>query len=578
MAFIADADHVALRRAGEDPEELVLVASSDSGSLTFPPTLNIPTATFLTRESIATGEPIKMNDYGVHPGAQEDLVAGGVRSMYFVPIKSGDRTLGSISVASDSPNHFDDGHDALIMAFSNEISSLLNSAEQEEKLLKSQESALESERQNTRVHDGLYRVSRIFAEVGDFNDKSTAALEILVNLAGADWATLRTVKDSEPGFHLAAAAGPATIVSPPSAVITESQVINDKAFTEGELTVISDYAAWPGASKFMLDIGMQSLVFLPVKVNERILGVVSIISKEKNGFGQELVKLLASVVDGLGNLLEISILRDKSDVAHKELQRMTEELSRSNQVLEDRVVTRTEELEATRKLAFRGEKLAVIGQLSAGMAHDLRNPLGAIRNATYLLKRELIAKGVFEGNAKLNTCIEIIDNQVNKSNQSITDLMDFAKLKEATLVETNLDVVLEQALETMSKRDDIDLLKNIESNIQPVMADGEQLQRVFVNLANNAQEAMPDGGSLTIAAKNMNGTVQITFSDTGDGISQENLEKIFDPLFTTKVKGTGLGLAVCLEIVEGHGGTISVHRNAEPPGGTTFDVRIPAYS
>ena len=215
-------------------------------------------------------------------------------------------------------------------------------------------------------------------------------------------------------------------------------------------------------------------MFLPVKVNERILGVVSIISKEKNGFGQELVKLLASVVDGLGNLLEISILRDKSDVAHKELQRMTEELSRSNQVLEDRVVTRTEELEATRKLAFRGEKLAVIGQLSAGMAHDLRNPLGAIRNATYLLKRELIAKGVFEGNAKLNTCIEIIDNQVNKSNQSITDLMDFAKLKEATLVETNLDVVLEQALETMSKRDDIDLLKNIESNIQPVMADGER--------------------------------------------------------------------------------------------------------
>jgi len=220
----------------------------------------------------------------------------------------------------------------------------------------------------------------------------------------------------------------------------------------------------------------------------------------------------------------------------------------------------------------------VIGQLSAGMAHDLRNPLGAIRNVTYLLKNELVTKGVFEGNAKLNTCIEIIDNQVNKSNQSITDLMDFAKLKEATLVETNLDVVLAQALETLSQRDDIDLLKNIEPNIQPVMADGEQLQRVFVNLANNAQEAMPDGGSLTIAAKNVNGTVQITFSDTGDGISQENLEKIFDPLFTTKVKGTGMGLAVCLEIVEGHAGTISVHRNAEPPGGTTFDVRIPAYN
>ncbi len=578
LASITDADYVALRRVGEIPDDLELVASSNSGSLKFAATIHIPNATFLTRESFITGERFMINDYGVHPGAQQDLVAGGVQSMYFVPIKSGNRALGSISVASNSPNHFHDNHDGLIRAFSNEILSLLNSAEQEEKLLKSQESALESERQNTRVRDGLYRVSRIFAEVGDFNGKAKAALEILLNLASADWATLRVIKESEPGFHLAAAAGLAATASPPIALIAVDRIAKDKAFTEGALTVIDDYAAWPNATQYMIDIGMESLVFLPITMNERVVGVVSVVSKKKSGFGQKSVDLLASVADGLGNLLEISILQDKSDIAHKESQRLSEELSRSNQILEDGIITRTQELETARQLAFRGEKLAVIGQLSAGMAHDLRNPLGAIRNVTYLLKNELVTKGVFEGNAKLNTCIEIIDNQVNKSNQSITDLMDFAKLKEATLVETNLDVVLAQALETLSQRDDIDLLKNIEPNIQPVMADGEQLQRVFVNLANNAQEAMPDGGSLTIAAKNVNGTVQITFSDTGDGISQENLEKIFDPLFTTKVKGTGMGLAVCLEIVEGHAGTISVHRNAEPPGGTTFDVRIPAYN
>ena len=88
LASIAGADHVALRRVGEVPENLLLVASSDSGSFTFPPTLNIPTTTFLTRESIATGEPIRMNDYGAYPGAREDLEAAGVQSMYFVPIKS----------------------------------------------------------------------------------------------------------------------------------------------------------------------------------------------------------------------------------------------------------------------------------------------------------------------------------------------------------------------------------------------------------------------------------------------------------------------------------------------------------
>ena len=171
----------------------------------------------------------------------------------------------------------------------------------------------------------------------------------------------------------------------------------------------------------------------------------------------------------------------------------------------------------------------MIRQLSAGTAHDLRNPLGAIRNAAYLLKKELINNGIFDGNAKLNNCIQIIDNQINKSNQSIADLMNFAKLKESTLVEANLVQVLEQALETLSKRDDIDFLKYIESDIQPVMADGEQLQRVFLNLANNAQEAMPNGGCLTITAKNVNGAVQITFSDTGDGISQENLDRSLTP-------------------------------------------------
>ena len=88
---------------------------------------------------------------------------------------------------------------------------------------------------------------------------------------------------------------------------------------------------------------------------------------------------------------------------------------------------------------------------------------------------------------------------------------------------------------------------------------------------------MPNGGCLTIAAKNVNGAVRITFSDTGYGISQENLEKIFDPLFTTKLKGTGLGLAVCQKIVEGHGGTISSGRNVGQSAGTTFDARIPEY-
>ena len=108
------------------------------------------------------------------------------------------------------------------------------------------------------------------------------------------------------------------------------------------------------------------------------------------------------------------------------------------------------------------------------------------------------------------------------------------------------------------------------------MADSEQLQRVFLNLANNAQEAMPDGGELTIRAQNTNGHIEVAFTDTGSGISDENLQKIFDPLFTTKRTGTGLGLAVCHEIIVRHGGTINASRNPEPEYGSTFTITMPA--
>ena len=116
----------------------------------------------------------------------------------------------------------------------------------------------------------------------------------------------------------------------------------------------------------------------------------------------------------------------------------------------------------------------------------------------------------------------------------------------------------------------------VANNAQEAMPDGDQLQRVFLNLANNAQEAMPGGGKLTITAENVNSHVEIKFTDTGEGISEENVGKIFDPLFTRKEKGTGLGLAVCQEIVQRHGGTISARPNEEPCGGTIFEVILPA--
>ena len=261
------------------------------------------------------------------------------------------------------------------------------------------------------------------------------------------------------------------------------------------------------------------------------------------------------------------------------------DLEESNRSLEDRVRRRTDDLEKAydelvkaQRQVTTSEKLAAIGQMSAGVAHDLRNPLGAIKNAAYIMEKTL--KGGAKGAAdpKLRTYLDVIQDQVARSDRVINDLLSFARVGAPVLSPTRMNSVIDGALGTFVIRDDVTLLNTVDSDLGTVMADEEQLQRVFLNLANNAQEAMPGGGELTVSGARRDGHVEVSFADTGGGIPKENLDKIFDPLFTTKPEGTGLGLAVCQEIVDKHGGSILVTNNAGPEGGATFVVTLPALS
>jgi signal transduction histidine kinase len=121
--------------------------------------------------------------------------------------------------------------------------------------------------------------------------------------------------------------------------------------------------------------------------------------------------------------------------------------------------------------------------------------------------------------------------------------------------------------------ENVEVLKNLDLDMIETPADGVHLERVFLNLAKNSLEAMPEGGELTITTRRCDGYAEVSFADTGVGIPEENLKKIFDPLFTTKTKGTGLGLAICQEIVSKHKGTIDV--KSRPGKGSTFAVKLP---
>ena len=217
---------------------------------------------------------------------------------------------------------------------------------------------------------------------------------------------------------------------------------------------------------------------------------------------------------------------------------------------------------------LKSEKLAAIGQLAAAVGHEIRNPLGVINNSSYFLNRKL--KDIAD--EKVMKHLKIIERKINSANLIVSDLLGFARKKSPTLKETDLNDVVTSALSSIPISENIKVTTKL-GEVPPMLLDQEQIRRVFINIILNAVQVMPEGGKLTIQTSKHDNSVKITFKDTGTGIPEENLPKLFTPLFSTKAKGVGLGLTICKQIVEGHGGNITVKSKVDK--GSTFTVRLP---
>lgn len=219
---------------------------------------------------------------------------------------------------------------------------------------------------------------------------------------------------------------------------------------------------------------------------------------------------------------------------------------------------------------LKSEKLAVIGQLAASVSHEIRNPLGVIMNACYFLNIKL--KDVAD--EKILKHLRIIEKKVKSANLIISDLLDFARNKPPILNETDLNELVISALSGIPKSKNIEVITKL-GEIPPMPLDQEQIERVFQNLIQNAIQAMPKGGKLIIHTSKHDDSVEIAFLDTGAGIPQENVPKLFTPLFSTKAKGVGLGLSICKQIIEDHGGNIMV--TSKENEGSIFTVKLPIH-
>jgi len=226
-----------------------------------------------------------------------------------------------------------------------------------------------------------------------------------------------------------------------------------------------------------------------------------------------------------------------------------------------------EQLTAAEAQVRRSERLAALGQLSAGLAHELRNPLGSIKGSA-----DLLARSASHNDPMAKELAEIISAEVDRTNSLVTRFLDFARPLEPRREPADVTDIIDRAV----NRARVDVIRNYSNSLPRLAVDPELMEQVFLNLVTNASQASAPGEPVTIRTREVDGQAEVSVIDHGCGIPPDKIETIFNPFVTTKRNGVGLGLAIVAKIVDGHGGKMSVE--SEPGKGSTFRVLLPIPS
>src|SRR5215471_9422651 len=257
-----------------------------------------------------------------------------------------------------------------------------------------------------------------------------------------------------------------------------------------------------------------------------------------------------------------------------EISTLAREFDKMAKSLKQREVQLKEKQEAL----LRAEQLAAVGRISAQIAHEVRNPLSSIGLNVELLE-EALGKAGFRSTLEATEARDVlaaIVREVDRLGEITEGYLRMARLPKPSLAPEDLNEVVGSVLEFSREeldRSNVKVIRRLDPVAPRALADEGQLRQVFLNLLRNSREAMPSGGELIVESRVANGHAEVVFCDSGRGMTAEVRERIFEPFFSTKEGGTGLGLSVSQQILQAHGGSISCH--ASPQGGTTFVVRLP---
>ncbi|MEM1589419.1 MAG: PAS domain S-box protein, partial [Candidatus Bathyarchaeia archaeon] len=512
----------------------------------------------ITVKAARTGKSVHVPDVR-RDGA---YVSGGVigtLSELAVPIKLGDKVLGVLNVESEKLDAFDEEDSRLLEILASHVAIAISNIEKREnleKLSRKLESLIKSSIKILQVkgrHEALKEVAKAVQKYGWRKVTICSRDE---NLECKDIASAGLTREEAEALIKRGI---------PVHVWRELLGPDFEKYKVGEFYCLSPKdPTVPGkVSEYFTALRTETLLYAPIRTPEgKIVGILTM------GNPVDDVMLRRELLMPLELFLHHTALTMENVELMESLEKARRELESYADQLEEKVEERTRELREIHDQLLKAQRLAVIGEVAGMVGHDLRNPLTSIAGAAYYLKRRLAQTG----DEKVMEMLNLIEKNIAYSNKIINDLLDYSREVKLDITETDPETIANEALAAVEIPSNINVVRLV--NKKPKLkADFEKLKRVLVNLIRNAVEAMPKGGTLTIKSVKKCDSVEFTVSDTGIGMTEEVLRKLWTPLFTTKARGMGFGLAICKRFVEAHGGTMTVE--SAPGKGTTFTVAVP---
>ena len=295
----------------------------------------------------------------------------------------------------------------------------------------------------------------------------------------------------------------------------------------------------------------------------RIIGVGREVTGRRKDGSNFPLHLAVSEVDAGERKLFAGILRDISDLKVVEA-----ELMQLNATLDERVQQQASQLNSAQAELFEKEKYAMLGRISGGIAHEIRNPLNAIKTSAYFLQN-----ATNPSEEKQREHLSRIERQVMIIDSAVTALSDLVRLPEPNRVECDIASIVEQVIRDKNLPSSCIVAIHFQDHLPLALCDVKQMQIVIANLIGNAHEAMPDGGSLTVSGYMDADRLIISFKDTGTGMTPETLARMHEPFYSTKSRGMGLGMAITKAILDKNDCTLQVQTQLRH--GTTFSISLP---